>query len=577
VVSDVDSLSITVMLTLSDSAAGSLSTATSGSVTSTYNAAAGVWTASGAIADVNVLLAGVTFTPSVNYNSNFTIATSVDDGVAPAITGVKNMTGTAQNDAPVLTSNALTIAEGGSVILSSANLSASDVDNAASSLTFNMSGVTGGEFELVSNPGVGITSFTQAQVTAGEVRFVHDGGEAAPGYDVTVSDGRLSDGRAAPNITFTNVNDAPVLMNNRLIVIQGASVLLTSANLSATDADTAAFTLRFTVSGVSGGQFELVSNPGVAITSFTQAQVTGGTVRFAQDGGTTTPSYDVTVSDGSLSAGPAAATITFVTSDNTAELVRPPVPVLPQPLPTPETVLGQGTQPPAVNFIPTGSSGTGVGGTEKSVTSTLGPDNFADEFQFPNNSTDSQESANTSRPLPSRPADKAPADIREGISIRSDAPLTTQDPTLDESVASTLTSGDLSSVVDVHSFVQELDKVRDEVAEEAYLEKVVVGSSITVTTGLSIGYVLWLVRGEVLLTSLLASLPAWRLIDPLPVLSFLGKRSEEDEEDDSIEAAVKKSGEATQSAPAPRQQGGTRSIKWRMVMQPTDSIPENSL
>ena len=101
VVSDVDSATVTATLTLSAPAAGSLNTATSGAVTSTYNAGTGVWTASGAIADVNTLLAGLTFTPALNYNSNFTIATSVNDGVAPAITGTKTMTGTAVNDAPV--------------------------------------------------------------------------------------------------------------------------------------------------------------------------------------------------------------------------------------------------------------------------------------------------------------------------------------------------------------------------------------------------------------------------------------------------------------------------------------------
>ncbi len=64
VVSDVDSANVTVTLTLSDSAAGSLNTATSGAVTSTYNAATGLWTASGAVADVNTLLAGLTFSPA---------------------------------------------------------------------------------------------------------------------------------------------------------------------------------------------------------------------------------------------------------------------------------------------------------------------------------------------------------------------------------------------------------------------------------------------------------------------------------------------------------------------------------
>ena len=100
VVSDIDSTTVTATLTLSNVAAGSLSTATSGAVTSTYNAGTGVWTASGAIADVNTLLAGVTFIPSANFNANFTIATSVTDGVAAALTGSKATTGIAVNDQP---------------------------------------------------------------------------------------------------------------------------------------------------------------------------------------------------------------------------------------------------------------------------------------------------------------------------------------------------------------------------------------------------------------------------------------------------------------------------------------------
>ncbi|MDP1774276.1 MAG: DUF4347 domain-containing protein [Methylobacter sp.] len=93
VISDVDSANVTAILTLSDVAAGTLSTGVSNGVTSTF--VAGVWTAGGAIADVNTLLAGLTFTPALNYNSSFTIATSVSDGVAAAVTGSKTMTGTA--------------------------------------------------------------------------------------------------------------------------------------------------------------------------------------------------------------------------------------------------------------------------------------------------------------------------------------------------------------------------------------------------------------------------------------------------------------------------------------------------
>ena len=50
VASDVDNSSVTATLTLSNPAAGSLNTGTSGPVTSTYVAGTGIWSASGAIA-----------------------------------------------------------------------------------------------------------------------------------------------------------------------------------------------------------------------------------------------------------------------------------------------------------------------------------------------------------------------------------------------------------------------------------------------------------------------------------------------------------------------------------------------
>ncbi len=101
VVSDTDSATTTVVLTLSNAAAGSLNTGTAGAVTSTYNAISGVWTASGAIASVNTLLAALTFTPKANFNGSFSIATRVSDGIAPPVTGSKIFTGMAVNDAPI--------------------------------------------------------------------------------------------------------------------------------------------------------------------------------------------------------------------------------------------------------------------------------------------------------------------------------------------------------------------------------------------------------------------------------------------------------------------------------------------
>src|SRR5690606_16261077 len=90
-------------IALSNSAAGSLSTGTYGTATSTFNAATGVWTVTGSVADVNAALAAVAFTPSLNWDRNFEITTRIRDAAdtGPA-DGTITVTVTPVNDAPVL-------------------------------------------------------------------------------------------------------------------------------------------------------------------------------------------------------------------------------------------------------------------------------------------------------------------------------------------------------------------------------------------------------------------------------------------------------------------------------------------
>jgi hypothetical protein len=110
----------------------------------------------------------------------------------------------------------------------------------------------------------------------------------------------------------------PVLTANSLSLNEGETVALTATNLAATDVDSDASSLVFTVSNIVGGQF-LVS--GSTATSFTQAQITSGMVAFRHDDGEEPPAFDVAVSDGTLSAGPHAASINFSNvNDNAPEI-----------------------------------------------------------------------------------------------------------------------------------------------------------------------------------------------------------------------------------------------------------------
>ena len=223
VISDIDSPNATATLTLSNTAAGSLSSGSSGEVTSTYNAATGVWSASGAIADVNTLLAGLTFTPALNYNSNFTIATRVDDGVAPAITGTKAMTGIAVNDAP--TASNLNAAESFTedTPLNLTNIVVSDVDSATVTATLTLSAPAAGSLNTATSGAVtstynAATGIWSASGAIANVNTLLAGLTFTPAlnYNSNFSIATSVNDGVAPAITGTKsmtgiaVNDAPV-------------------------------------------------------------------------------------------------------------------------------------------------------------------------------------------------------------------------------------------------------------------------------------------------------------------------------------------------------------------------------
>jgi Ca2+-binding RTX toxin-like protein len=80
VVADLNSgETVTATLTLSNPAAGSLSLGAYGSAVSSFNAATGVWTVTGSVADVNSALADVSFTPSPDWSHTLTIVTRIRD------------------------------------------------------------------------------------------------------------------------------------------------------------------------------------------------------------------------------------------------------------------------------------------------------------------------------------------------------------------------------------------------------------------------------------------------------------------------------------------------------------------
>ncbi|MDG1151481.1 MAG: cadherin-like domain-containing protein [Akkermansiaceae bacterium] len=84
--------------------------------------------------------------------------------------------------APVIQRNWLAASSGESIIaITPEQLRASDFTSEDDKLSFRISGLESGRFELVSAPGIAITDFTQNQITGGEIQFVYEPGRFGAG------------------------------------------------------------------------------------------------------------------------------------------------------------------------------------------------------------------------------------------------------------------------------------------------------------------------------------------------------------------------------------------------------------
>jgi hypothetical protein len=232
---------------------------------------------------------------------------TVDDNSGGTISGTAfSIVINPVNDAPTLSISApLSIAEGGSAILTSTNLLVGDVDSAPNQLTFSVgTSTTNGRIEKVSNPGVAVTSFTQADINNGNIAYIHNGSETTSDtFSFTVNDGAGGKLSTTPfNITITPVNDLPLLTKNSGGTLsEGGTFSITNARLNTTDSESAATAISYSVTANPlNGQLELTTSPGTKITSFTQDDINSNRVIYKHNSSeTASDAFTFDVSDGS--------------------------------------------------------------------------------------------------------------------------------------------------------------------------------------------------------------------------------------------------------------------------------------
>ncbi|CAN5276996.1 hypothetical protein BH11PSE4_BH11PSE4_16710 [soil metagenome] len=268
-----------------------------------------------------------TYTPASNYNGPVKFSYDVSDGIA-SIANTASLAVTPVNDAPVIVAAPLLVVEGGTVVLNAFNFIVYDPDS--SSFTFTVSDVTHGTFQIKSGgTWVNATSFTTADINAGHVRFVHDGGEVAPTFSVQADDGasanNLSNTVHGP-VIYIPVNDAPIITSASFAVDEGGTAVLHRSDFGVSDPDSSNF--KFTVSGVTHGHFQTYSHGHWSNdNTFTTAELDQGLVRFVQDGSESAPTFSVKADDGALVnhiSATFAGTVTL-TNVNHAPVVAAPL------------------------------------------------------------------------------------------------------------------------------------------------------------------------------------------------------------------------------------------------------------
>jgi VCBS repeat-containing protein len=75
-----------------------------------------------------------------------------------------------------------------------------------------------------------------------------------------------------------------------------------------------------------------------------------------------------------------------------------------------------------------------------------------------------------------------------------------------------------------------IDNMQDDLNKQRNFQTGVLASSAVAASSLAVGYALWILRGGSLVFSLMASMPAWRFVDPFPVL---GNQDDPDADSDT--------------------------------------------
>jgi Domain of unknown function (DUF4347)/Bacterial Ig domain/Beta-propeller repeat/Bacterial cadherin-like domain len=499
---------------------------------------------------------------------------------------------TAVSDAPAGTDAAVTVLEDGVYTFSAADfgfteVSDSPADAFAAVTVASLPGA--GSLTLSAAPVLAGQSIAAADIVAGKLHFTpaaDANGAAYASFTFQVQDsGATANGGAdldpTPNtitVDVTAVNDGPAGTDRTLSLAQGGQLTFSTADFGFTDANDSPADAIAAVRLASLPAAGSLMLSGTAVTtgqSIAASDIAAGRLKFtpaANGSGTAYASFSFLVQDsgGTANGGSdLAASANTITMDLVAAPppapVSPPAVVSPAPPPAPPAPPAASSSPPP-SPAPVGSSSapaTAAGGssadgsTSASSGTSSSDDEQSDEAALAAAMGESEAAAHAQRNASAQgrtgftaydARGSAGAFLRK-VGFDSSGPgqgFSEAGPVSGELGSMTITGADVAfkqasppPTLEVYraalsngAWVKQLDSMRDDVSGQGNAEHKMVASTVAITGAMSVGYVIWLLRGGLLLSSLLSSLPAWHVIDPMPVLARSNRDDDEPAEDD---------------------------------------------
>uniref|UniRef100_A0A8C4U634 VWFC domain-containing protein n=1 Tax=Falco tinnunculus TaxID=100819 RepID=A0A8C4U634_FALTI len=205
----------------------------------------------------------------------------------------------------IITNKGLVLDENSAKTITTLQLSATDQDSEPSQLRYELTRQPQlGHLEHAASPGTRISSFSQADLASRSIRYVHtsDAEKHTDAFAFSVSDG-TNEVRQTFDITINPVDDSlPVVQSLGMTVQEGVRKTITEFELKATDADTEAESITFTVTQLPRhGLIERTSNGQHyhQASTFTMDDIYQNRISYSHDGSNSLKDrFTFTVSDG---------------------------------------------------------------------------------------------------------------------------------------------------------------------------------------------------------------------------------------------------------------------------------------